>query len=501
MRIGRTLDRLGTAFRHAGLGWFAPTPADRRMAFLLGVLAGGCSLIVPGADDFTYDLDDAGQDAGESMDAEPPDAGRDGGATDASECLRTADCPTRPSADAACIDARCEYTCVDGQGDCDGDASNGCEQDVLGSREHCGACGTSCAWACAAGVCDDPVEIAAGARHTCVRRTSGSVYCWGNNAAGQLGDGTDVISRPTPVRVMGLDDAASISSRFFHACAARTSGDVVCWGQNNRGQLGNGTVSDSNVPVNVLSLGSAGEVAAGGSYSCAARTTGEVLCWGSNRNGQLGDGTTMDSTTPVLVRDFIGPSLLTSGGGHTCLESAVGAECWGSNDSGQLGDGTFVDRSSPVPVADPLGATMLSAGGFHTCARTSGGIQCWGNNIAGQIGDGTMTNRSRPVSVMVGIARSVSCGAAHTCALNGTGTVSCWGSNMNGQLGDGTGFDRLIPTEVPGLADVVEVTAGWFHTCARRASGEILCWGEGVYGQLGDGVMEDRLSPVPVMPP
>jgi len=349
------------------------------------------------------------------------------------------------------------------------------------------------------------VAVVAGSNYTCARGVDGGVRCWGINMVGELGDGT-TIDRLTPVAVSGpLGGHVSVATGGHHSCALVNGGGLQCWGENTSGQLGDGTRIDRLAPSSVYGLLSGvHSVAAGSAHSCAVTSTG-ARCWGSNVSGQLGDGTATDSPTPAAVSGLpAGLAAIVAGDAHTCaLTSAGGVRCWGANTHGQLGDGTTVQALAPVAASGlGVGVVSLAAGGLHTCAVTfAGRALCWGNNDSGQLGDGTTTQRPVPaaaVGLLSGVA-AVAAGQAHTCALTTAGAVLCWGNNADGQLGDGTQTTRSTPAPVTGLAGgVVAITAGQHHTCALTASGAVLCWGANESGQLGDGTTVDHLSPVAV---
>ena len=198
-----------------------------------------------------------------------------------------------------------------------------------------------------------------------------------------------------------------VSVGGVHACGVLASGAVQCWGGNDQGQLGNGTVTASTAPSTVVGITSAVAVAAGNTHTCALITGGTVRCWGQGGNGQLGDGQSGDPgtqlrLTPVTVSGINDATAIAAGGFHTCAIVTNGAvKCWGDDGAGQLGDGTPGDRSLlPTPVSGLTGAVALGAGEFSTCALlASHAVKCWGHNGFGQLGDGTMTDRSTPVSV------------------------------------------------------------------------------------------------------
>jgi alpha-tubulin suppressor-like RCC1 family protein len=323
---------------------------------------------------------------------------------------------------------------------------------------------------------------------------------------GQLGDGTSSLERHTPSPVSDLADAVEISAGLVHTCARRSSGAVACWGYNEFGRLGDGTTINRLRPTVVVGLVDAVEISAGLRHTCARRSSGSVVCWGKNDYGTLGDGSTVadrHASTPTTVFGLTDAVELSTGNYDTCARRrSGGVVCWGYNIDGRLGDGTATDRATPTPVIGLADAVEISAGRSHTCARrTSGTVVCWGKNDHGALGDGTTIERRAPTPVSGLIdALEIATGDTHTCARRIFGTVVCWGNNDFGQLGDGTGMARPpTPMAVSGLVDAVELTADVRQTCARRASGAVVCWGENFAGQLGDGTTTTRLTPTPVV--
>lgn len=197
------------------------------------------------------------------------------------------------------------------------------------------------------------LQLSAGASHTCALNRQGVVACWGRNQQGQLGDGTIAPHRPTPAPVRGLVQATQVAAGALHTCGVRVKGDVLCWGANSEGELGAKEPGASSAkPLPVVGLSDVVQVTVGWKHGCARVSGGDVLCWGNNQAGQLGAGDAPRLVRPTKVAG-LGPAIwITAGHDHTCaILEAHGVRCWGDNTKGQLGDGTRKTKTSPVPVA------------------------------------------------------------------------------------------------------------------------------------------------------
>lgn len=286
-------------------------------------------------------------------------------------------------------------------------------------------------------------DVTVGERHTCAVTTVGGLKCWGSNHDFQLGDGTRQ-DRVSPVDVAELrSDVRAATAGEQHTCILSATGGVKCWGKNQDGQLGDGTTVDKSKAVDVGGLESGvAAVAVGWRHTCALMSGGGLRCWGNNQDGQLGDGTTVGRHTPTEVIGLgEGVTALAAGGRHTCALLATGAvKCWGQNQRGQLGDGTTGDRVVPTNVAElKSGVTAITAGGQHSCAlMLSGAVKCWGNNGDGQLGVGGLLLKvtATDVARVAAPAVAISAGKQHTCALLSDNAVRCWGDNEHGQLGE-----------------------------------------------------------------
>jgi alpha-tubulin suppressor-like RCC1 family protein len=267
------------------------------------------------------------------------------------------------------------------------------------------------------------IAVSAGGYHSLALLSNRTVLGWGYNNNGQLGDGTTggVGNRqPTPVQVSGLTDVIAISGGGHHSLALKSDGSVWAWGLNDHGRLGDGTTIDRLTPVQVVGLSGVIAISAGASHNLAIRADGTLWAWGQNAYGQLGDGTAVAKSTPVQIT--AGVSAVAAGRDHSLALMSDGTVwAWGSNQYGQLGDNTQVDHHLPAPVADLAGVTDIGAGSVHSLAiKPDGTLWAWGNNGWGQLGDDTETNRLTPVQVtgLTDVA-AVSGGAGHIEAVIG----------------------------------------------------------------------------------
>jgi alpha-tubulin suppressor-like RCC1 family protein len=329
------------------------------------------------------------------------------------------------------------------------------------------------------------------------------LWAWGSNGCGRLGDGT-LTDRCSPVQEFGsATDWAQVSAGSCHTAAVKTSGTLWAWGNNGSGRLGDGTVTQRCSPVQ--EFGSSSDwthVSAGQSHTAAVKTSGQLWAWGLNTSGQLGDGTVTSRCSPVQEFCSAGDwAQVSAGVGHTAAVKTSGQLwAWGSNAQGRLGDGTVTSRCSPVQEFCSAGDwAQVSAGNSNTAAtKTSGTLWAWGLNTSGQLGDGTVTNRCSPVQEIGSSTdwTQVSTSNAFTAAVKTSGQLWAWGINSQGRLGDGTLTNRCSPVqEISSSADWAQVSAGSDHTAAVKTSGTLWAWGRNGQGRLGDGTLTDRCSP------
>ena len=369
----------------------------------------------------------------------------------------------------------------------------------------CAAAGLSLAPAVAAAQLPlaNIVDVGVGQSFSCALSANGTVYCWGTNENGNVGNASYLIS-PLAVPVYGLrGNVARLGIGGAHSCALLRDGSVRCWGSGARGEIGNGATLDRHTPAAVTGLGGVVQVVAGNVHSCALTGAGGVKCWGSNSVGQLGDGTTTDRSSPVDVSGLsAGVVAITAGFQHTCaLTTAGGVKCWGRNTYGQMGN----NGSSSTLYKVPADVTGLTAGvaavdadvGDTVCAlTTTGAMKCWGANANGDVGDGSSgNNRFLPVNVS-GLTSGVLAITAKCAVLAPARSLRCWGSNASGQVGDGTTTPRSTPVAVIGFgSDSVMARGPNSNRCGITLQGRVQCWGGNYNGQLGDGSTTGR--PVP----
>jgi alpha-tubulin suppressor-like RCC1 family protein/glutaredoxin len=347
------------------------------------------------------------------------------------------------------------------------------------------------------------IQVASGYRHTCALLRDGTVKCWGNNDYGQLGNGSKIESN-IPVSVSGIDAAVQITTGDDHTCALLESGKVKCWGLNHYGQLGFGSSESQSLPIHVFDLKNATSLSAGNDYTCALLKDGTVKCWGYNKEGQLGNGSQNTSYFPIVVSGIEKASSLTTGNNHACVVLGSGKiKCWGDNEQGQLGNNSTDPSSFPTEVSGVSTAISASAGYNHTCAVLQNGhLKCWGRNVEGQLGNSSSGISSTPVDVSdISNAIFVSSGRLTTCAVLNDKSLKCWGSNSSGQIGIDTIHDGRAPSIISGIDSVISVSNGSEHICVVLEDGGVACWGNARNGRLGNGfeTVAESATPVPVV--
>ncbi len=341
------------------------------------------------------------------------------------------------------------------------------------------------------------VQISGGFYFTAAIKTDGTLWTWGRNTYGQLGDGT-VTGKSLPVQIGTDTDWASIAAGNNHIVAIKTDGTLWAWGYNANGQLGDGTSSISLIPKQIGTANDWIMIDAGANHTVAMKEDASIWAWGLNNNGQLGDGTTTNRLVPTHIGAGNSWIMIEAGELHTAAIDASGKLwAWGDNFYGQLGDGTLADKTVPTQIGTDTAWKQVSAGNNHTVARKAAGtLWAWGSNSSGQLGDGTTADSLVPVQI--GSATDwgrADAGTIHTVAVKTDGTLWAWGYNSNGQLGDGTTADSLVPIQIGTDTDWALADAGYYHSLGIRAGSSLYSWGFNNNGQLGDGTLVDKLIP------
>lgn len=344
--------------------------------------------------------------------------------------------------------------------------------------------------------------IAAGQYHTCAL-ISGQMKCWGYNQSGRLGDQT-ATNRPTPVDVIGLPGpVASIWPGPYHTCALLETGSLYCWGYNHAGQLGDGTQETSLVPIqvggpNIEQLG------LGNGHTCARKTDGSVVCWGEDNHGKLGNGRETWGRSLTATVALPRPAVdLVVGNQNSCVLLDDGSiHCWGWSEHGENGMGP-AHSTVAHQIPGVFGAVKTALGAYHTCALDAlGDVYCWGAATFTGDPEGYGSNGA---PIHVGLPEpmiELKAGSYHTCGKSSSGALYCWGANGYGQLGDGNDvIIQLSPVVASALGSAVrDFDGGWGHTCVSLLDGAAKCMGGyNNWGQLGDGTNNDSVTPVDVV--
>ena len=320
-------------------------------------------------------------------------------------------------------------------------------------------------------------SLATGDYHTVAVRADGSLWAWGYNSNGQLGQG-DLTQQTSPSQVGTGTSWVSATAGGAHTVAVRADGSLWVWGNNANGQLGQGNTTQLTSPTRVGTGTTWVSAAAGDNHTVAVRTDGSLWAWGRNANGQLGQGNTTQLTSPTRVGTGTSWVSAAAGLGHTVAVRADGSLwVWGSNNFGQLGQGDLTQQTSPTQVGTGTSWVSAAAGAYHTVAvQSDGSLRAWGNNGNGQLGDGSTTQRTSPVQVGTGTSWvSAAAGGAHTAGEQSCYAVWAWGFNGRGQVGDGSTPDRISPVQVynpaPALLAFVPASATAGATVAVTGTG------------------------------
>jgi len=323
-------------------------------------------------------------------------------------------------------------------------------------------------------------RIAAGSRHVAVIKDSGTVWAWGDNTHGQLGDGS-TNPRHSKQQVQELSDITAIASGDSHTLARQSNGAVWVWGYNYSGQLGDGTYLTSTIPLQIA-IDSIRSISANAALSLALKEDGTVWGWGFGGTGQLEAPENIRINTPIQIDGLSDVSAISTGGEHClALKSDGTVWAWGDNTYGQLGVSGPRTNSIPRQIPELFDIIAIAAGGYHNLAlRSDGSVFAWGWNGEGQLGLGS-TEQTILIPTQIASLPNVTCidaGSHHSVARLANGSVLGWGHNKNGQLGLAIHGDITVPTPISQLQNIDTIAAGYNNTIAIDRSGDVHAFGE-----------------------
>lgn len=352
----------------------------------------------------------------------------------------------------------------------------------------------------------DIVKLTGGFRHSAAVNYDGTVLSWGRNNCGQLGNGS-LVTANVPTATLFPGNIVDLSCGDEHTIALASDGLIYSAGKNNYGQLGIGTTSDCEpIPISVDSTYTFVKIVAGANHSLALTNTGQVLSWGYNSSGQLGNGTTANSSVPVLVTGLTNIVDISAGYNFSvALKSDGTVWAWGSSANRKLGVDSVEDNRIPAQITSLSNIVQISSGDNHSLAlENDGTVWSWGENSIGQLGLGIVSSSELPSKLVKlhDINQVCALGApmltyGSSLALGNDGTVWAWGCNDQGQLGIGNKTSMYSPTDL-GIYNISYIDGGVGFSLARKDDGTLWAWGNNGYGQLGDGTQENRIVPTAI---
>ncbi len=347
-------------------------------------------------------------------------------------------------------------------------------------------------------------KITAGSSHSLIIKNDGTLWAWGGNVYGELGDGT-YISKNTPIQIGSDNNWKDVKAGAHHTIAIKNDGSLWSWGRNYSGELGDGTNIDKNTPTQIGTDNNWFKIFSKISgHSLAQKNDGTLWAWGSNNSGQLGDGTNINKNVPILIQTVNIWDKIVPGNYHNVSIKTDGTLwAWGNNTYGQLGNSTNTDSYIPNQIGTDTDWKEVTVGYFHTVAiKNNGTLWAWGSNYTGQLGNGLSgSNFSTNSPTQIGTATNwdkIDSGLQHTIAIKTDGTLWGWGWNYTGQIGNGNLIDQDQPIQVGTLTNWEKISVGDITSFALQNNNTLWAWGANGVGELGDGTNTSSEIPISI---
>ena len=341
-------------------------------------------------------------------------------------------------------------------------------------------------------------QVVGGGYHTVAIKSDGSLWAWGKNIYGQLGDGT-FENKLRPVRIGNDSDWEYVSAGSEHTVAIKKDGTLWAWGQNLYGQVGDDTYTDCNVPKRISADKNWKTISAGSIFNLALKTDGSMWSWGWNDHYELGNGNTFNLTVPTMVgRSFDWDSVSASTLSATAIKTDNSIWSWGANVEGSLGAVTLQFQVEPAQIGTTIfNYKTTSSGGFTSMnIKLDGTLWGWGFNGYGTVGNGTSSNVSVPTKIGNDHDWAIAVTSTSTTrAIKNNGSLWVWGKNDIGQLGDGTTQNRNVPVRIAENTVWKTISGRRDFTVALDTDNGLWAWGDNSFGQLGDGTTENQTIP------
>jgi alpha-tubulin suppressor-like RCC1 family protein len=337
--------------------------------------------------------------------------------------------------------------------------------------------------------------ISADNRQNIGLKADGTIWTWGENTYGQLGDGS-LTDRLYPVKIGSDNNWSAVSAGYFHSIALKSNGTLWGWGRNGTGQVGDGSTTQRTSPVQVGSDTKWKSIVAGGQHSLGIKTDSTLWSWGRNNGGQIGDGSTSQRNSPIQIGTEKKWVNIAAGYVHTLgLKADSTLWAWGFNGSGQIGDGNNTDQLTPKQIGSSKWRSIAAGYYFSLAIKSDGTLWAWGENGSGQLGDGSTTQRTSPVQIGTDKTwTNIAAGSDHSLAMKSDGSLWMWGSNTNGQFGDGSTTNRTSPIKI-GSSVWASIAAGSSHSiCLKPDLYQYCAAGNNSVGQIGDSTTANKTT-------